>query len=317
MHYGSRLANVSTDACTISEQTIIITRIMQINRTVLMSDARNFSAEQAINPYYFDSHTDADKAQREHDAIREALEAAGTRVITVPSPADSQDGVYTANWARVRVNRAVLARLPNVRKSEEAVARAVLESLGKQIFEVPDNLRFSGQGDALACGNYLFCGRGYRSDEAAQDYAAKTLGYQRIQLETIPQLNTDGRPAINPVSGWPDSHFYDIDLALAVIKAPSANENGLIAYCPEAFTDDSNAKIDQLTDIDKIIVSLDEAQHAFATNLVSTGETVVMSAHAPKLTAELRGRGLRVITPEVNELAKGGGYIRCTTLSLN
>ena len=42
-----------------------------------------------------------------------------------------------------------------------------------------------------------------------------------------------------------------------------------------------------------------------------------MSAHAPKLKAELEARGLTVLTPEVSELAKGGGYIRCTTLTLD
>lgn len=91
---------------------------MKINRTVLMSDALNFSAEQAINPYYFDSHTDTSAAQQEHDSIRSALESAGVTVVTTTSPSDSQDGVYTANWALVRGNIAIPARLPNVRKAE-------------------------------------------------------------------------------------------------------------------------------------------------------------------------------------------------------
>jgi N-dimethylarginine dimethylaminohydrolase len=55
----------------------------------------------------------------------------------------------------------------------------------------------------------------------------------------------------------------------------------------------------------------------FACNLVSTGETVVMSAHAPLLQSALELNGLKTITPEVSELGKGGGYIRCTTLTLD
>ncbi|UTX51343.1 hypothetical protein KI440_00005 [Candidatus Saccharibacteria bacterium TM7i] len=120
-----------------------------INSTVLMSDALHFSAEQAINPYYFDSHTDTSIAQKEHDSIRAALMAAGVEVITTPSPTDSQDGVYTANWALVRGDKAVLARLPNVRKSEELYAKSVLESLGKEVIFAPEGLRFSGQGMRL------------------------------------------------------------------------------------------------------------------------------------------------------------------------
>lgn len=287
-----------------------------INRTVLMSDALNFSAEQAINPYYGDSHTETLKAQAEHDSIRLAFENAGIEVIKVASPTTSQDGVYTANWALVRGKKAILARLPEVRKSEEEWARQQLVDLGIEVIDAPEGLKFSGQGDALACGDYLFCGNGYRSDEAAQIFAAEQLGYIRIQLQTIPQLDEQGQPVINAISGWADSFFYDIDLALSIIKVPSENEKGLIAYYPEAFTAESQKILSEFTDVDKIEVTLDEAQHAFACNLVSTGETVIMSAHAPLLSEELRKRGLVVVTPEVSELAKGGGYIRCTSLSL-
>lgn len=293
---------------------------MKINRTVLMSDALNFSAEQAINPYYFDSHTDTSAAQQEHDSIRSALESAGVTVVTTTSPSDSQDGVYTANWALVRGNIAIPARLPNVRKAEEAHARAVLRDLGKELVEVPEGLRFSGQGDALACGDLLFCGNGYRSDEAAQKFAADTLGYTRVQLQTIPQLDEAGQPVVNAISGWEDSFFYDIDLALSVIRHPSGDTPGLIAYCPEAFTDESRTTLEELQktgDIEAIVVSLEEAEQAFACNLVSTGETVVMGDGAPKLKSELETRGLTVLTPHIRELSKGGGYIRCTTLTLD
>lgn len=288
-----------------------------INRTVLMSDAQHFSAEQAINPYYDDKNVDLELAAAEHASIAASLAKAGITITTVPSPIGSQDGVYAANWALIRGDIAILARLPDVRKTEEAYARSVLLELGKTVIEVPEGLKFSGQGDALACGNYLFCGQGYRSDSDAQIFAAKTLGYDRIQLQTIPALDEMGSPIINAVSGWADSFFYDIDLALSVIKAPEGDQKGLIAYCPEAFTPESQQLLAAFDEIDTIKVSLDEATHAFAQNLISTGETVVMSAHAPELKAALELLGLTVITPEVSELAKGGGYIRCTTLTLD
>lgn len=288
-----------------------------INGTVLMSDARHFSALKAINPYYGDKNVDLHQADMEHRFITQALSLAGITIAAVPSPIDSQDGVYTANWALVRGDVAILARLPDVRKAEEAYAKQVLEQLGKKVIEVPKDMRFSGQGDALACGDFLFCGQGYRSDVKAQAFAAKKLGFERIQLQTVPELDKNGEPVINAVSGWPDSFFYDIDLALSIIKAPVAKESkGLIAYCPEAFTPESQKTLANFDRVEKIEVSLEEAKEAFACNLVSTGETVIMSAHAPKLKAALEAHGLKVLTPEVRELAKGGGYIRCTTLSL-
>lgn len=288
-----------------------------INRTVLMSDTRHFSAQQAINPYYDNRVVDPLRATSEHQHIATALSDAGIKITSVPSPAGSQDGVYTANWALVRGDVAILARLPDVRKEEEAYAKKALEQLGKKVVEVPSGLKFSGQGDALACGNLLFCGQGYRSDEKAQAFAAETLGYERIQLQTIPAIDANGLPMKNVVSGWADSFFYDIDLALSIIKAPAGGEKGLIAYCPEAFTSESQTILRALDIVDKIEVTLDEAVHAFACNLVSTGETIVMSAHAPTLKAALEAHGLKVLTPEVAELAKGGGYIRCTTLTID
>lgn len=288
-----------------------------INRTVLMSDAQHFSAEQAINPYYDDQNVDVSRAVSEHQFITQALSSAGVTIVAVPSPVDSQDGVYTANWALVRGNKAILARLPDVRKAEEAYAKQALEQLGKEVVEVPEDLHFSGQGDALACGNYLFCGQGYRSDEKAQAFAAEQLGYDRIQLQTVPELDNEGHPMKNVVSGWEDSFFYDIDLALSIIKAPEGDKKGLIAYCPEAFMPESQQLLEAFDGVEKIKVSLEEAMKAFACNLVSTGETVIMSAHAPNFKAELESRGLTVLTPEVAELAKGGGYIRCTTLTLD
>ena len=105
-------------------------------------------------------------------------------------------------------------------------------------------------------------------------------------------------------------------MALSVIKGPENGEKGLIAYCPEAFTEESQRLLAELDEVDKIIVSEHEAKDAFACNLVSTGSTVVMSAHAPEFARELTARGLTLLQPEIHELVKGGGYIRCTTLTL-
>jgi N-dimethylarginine dimethylaminohydrolase len=138
----------------------------------------------------------------------------------------------------------------------------------------------------------------------------KHLNLHVIGVQTVPQTDNSGNLVINKVTGWPDSFFYDLDLALAVITP------GLIAWCPEAFTPDSQAKIRSIADLEKIEVSLDEAMKGFACNLVSTGDSVVMSDHAPELKEILENRGLTVYTPHVTELLKGGGFIRCTTLTL-
>lgn len=288
------------------------------NRTVLMSGVDYFDDQQAINPFMDNQiAVNRTEAAAEHDRIREALENAGVKVLQVQPPVDCQDGVYTANWALVRGDKAVLARLPNARKDEEAYAAQILADQGKEIIYVPDEYKFSGQGDALACGNYLFCGSGYRSDAEAQAFAAEALGYERIQLQTVPQLDHHQQPVINAASGWPDSFFYDIDLALAILKWPDGDQKGLIAWCPLAFTAESQDRLRNFNAVDKIEVSLEEATTHFACNLVSTGETVIMNAGATQLARDAEAAGLRVIGLHNEELAKGGGSIRCTTLSLD
>ena len=284
-----------------------------------MSGADHFDDAAAINPFMNkDVLIDRKKAQAEHDQIHQALREAGVEVIKVAPPENCQDGVYTANWALVRGNKAVLSTLPNARKGEEPYAERILKDLGKEVFRVPADVHFSGQGDALPCGDYLFAGTGYRTEAAAHAFIADTLGYKVISLQAIPQRNRLGKAVINKDSGWPDSFFYDIDLALSVLRGPGENgQKGLIAWCPDAFTRESRKKFQAFDEVDKIEVSMKEAKKAFACNLVSTGEVVIMSAEAPIFQSKLREHGLKLITPQITELAKGGGYIRCTTLTLN
>jgi N-dimethylarginine dimethylaminohydrolase len=67
--------------------------------------------------------------------------------------------------------------------------------------------------------------------------------------------------------------------------------------------------------VDLIEVSADEAAR-FALNLISDGTTVTMARGVPQLAGALRERGLRVVELKTTELAKGGGGVRCTALTL-
>lgn len=285
-----------------------------------MSDADFFNDDFAINAY-MDSQiaVNVEAAKTEHATIKQAFKDAGITVVQTPAPAGCQDGVYTANWALCRGNKAIMSRLPNKRKGEEPHAERALRSLGKEIIALPDELRFSGQGDALACGNDLFMGSNYRTDWQTHTFVSEQLGYNVISLQTIPERRWHGfgPRIVNATTGWPDSFYYDIDLALSILRAPSAGEKGLIAWCPAAFTRHSRSLLRSYDGVEKIEVSRAEATQGFACNLVSTGETVIMSTRAPHFRTELERRGFQVITPRIVELAKGGGFIRCTSLTLD
>lgn len=283
----------------------------KINNKVLVSGADFFDDGFAINAYMDDKvPVNVQKAKHEHDAILQAFKQAGIDVVKIDPPAGCQDGVYTANWALIRNDKAVMSNLPNKRQAEEAYAERTLQNLGLKTVKLPKEYRFSGQGDALPCGKYLFVGTDYRTSPEVHPLLARELGFEVIGVQTIPELDSNQQAVINPVSGWPDSFFYDLDLAIAVITP------NLIAWCPEAFMPTSQERIRQLTDIDKIEVSLEEAMQASACNLVSTGETVIMGSKAPNLQKELENRGFTVLPQDVTELMKGGGFIRCCSLTL-
>ena len=282
-----------------------------INQKLLVSGADYFADTYEINPYYTQKSIDIEKAKAEHAAILDCFREASIELVKVDPPKDCQDGVYTANWALVKDGIAIMSRLPEARKAEEPYAKTQLEKLSIKTLEVPGDHLFSGQGDSLICGKYLFAGRGYRSDPESQQFAAETLGLELVQVHAKPQLNDDGTEHINPFTNHADSFWYDIDLAISVI------DEHTIAYCRDALDEESQQKIDALTDIDKIVVDYDECTKGFANNLVSTGKHVIMSNHAPKLQAALESRGLICLTPDVTELKKGGGYIRCVSLWLS
>ncbi len=273
-----------------------------------MSGPKYFSVKE-LNPYSKQNNQpDPVKAATEFANVKAAIEAAGIKVIKVDEPVGCQDGIFTANWGLCRGDTCILSSLPGPRKSEEPYAERVLKNLDKKVIRPP--FQFSGQGDALPCGNLLFTGTGYRNDPRIHDFLAQTFGYEIIPLQAIPELDANGKPVFNQITGLPDSFFYDIDLAVSVLR------KDLIAWCPDALTQESQYCM-RAVPIEKIEVSLDEAMQAFACNLVSSGETVIMGARAPKLKAAIEAHGLNVTTVTLDELAKGGGYIRCTTLTLD
>lgn len=293
----------------------------KINKTVLMSGADYFGDDDAINDL-MDAAVPVDvaKAKAEHALIKQTLEASGVTVKQVSAPPDCQDGVYTANWALVRGGKALMARLPNKRQPEEAYALQAIKNLGLQPLTLPpDVARFSGQGDALPCGDVLFTQSPYRTTRQAHGYIREMLGFREvISLQTKPARHFGFGPAKNnKITGLPDSPTYDIDLALAILKWPSSGKKGLIAFCPDVFKRSSRQLLRQYSGADKIEVSRREALQAYALNLVSTGQTVIMNAGAPRFQAALEAHGLKTVTLDLPELKKGGGSIRCSTLTLD
>ncbi|WP_027341522.1 dimethylarginine dimethylaminohydrolase family protein [Hamadaea tsunoensis] len=261
-----------------------------MNTELLVSDAAHFRVDYEINPYmHTEVQPDPVAAAAEHASIVAAHREAGRRVVRVPSAPQCPDMVFTANAAVVRGDRAVLGYPPPERKAEIPYFHEWLTRHGFDVIEAPHP--FSGQGDALACGDLLLAGYGQRTDRGMHGILAKALRYEVIPLRTV------------------SPRWYDLDLAVAVIDTRT------LAYCPQTLDEQSGRRLQRLG-LDLIEVGLDEAAR-FALNLISDGTTVTMTRQAPRLAAVLRGRGLRVVELDTTELAKGGGGVRCTALTLD
>lgn len=262
------------------------------NRDLLMCRPDFFRIAYQINPY-MDTSEQPDEAALtpEYAAIVEAHEAAGRNLHFIdPDPA-WPDMVYTANVALVRGKKAVMAHLPAERAGEVHLAAAWLEANGYDVMACP--YLFSGQGDALATGTgAVIKGRGWRSDPQSDGFVAEALGYEVIPVQSV------------------SPEWYDIDLSIGIIGP------GLIAVCLETLDEASQLRLAARDDLRIIPVPLAEAKQA-ALNLVSDGTTVIMPKGAPKLAASLKAEGLEVVELSIEQLWKGGGGIRCTTLALD
>jgi N-dimethylarginine dimethylaminohydrolase len=263
----------------------------------LTCDPAHYRVEYEINPYMQVAvQPDPGAAAAEHAAILDAHAAAGRRVHRIPSVPHCPDMVFTANAAVVRGNRAVLGNPPPQRKAELPYFAEWLVQQGLDVLETP--YAFSGQGDALACGDLLLAGYGQRTDRRVHAVLAEYLDYSR---DCVIPLRTVG----------PD--WYDLDLAVAVVDLRT------LAYFPSAFDRASRARLKRLTvdhGVHLIEVCAEEATR-FALNLVSDGATVTMPSGAPRLSGELHARGLEVLELDSTELRKAGGAVRCTALTLD
>jgi N-dimethylarginine dimethylaminohydrolase len=261
-----------------------------MNTDLLMCDTRYFRVDYVINPYMDVAvQPDPVRVRAEHNAIVAAHKAAGRDVRWIESAPECPDMVYTANGAFVAGGRAVLGAPPVARSAEIPYVRSRLKMDAFEVVESPYS--FSGQGDALPCGQHLLAGYGQRTDRRVHAVLAEVFGYDIVPLRTV------------------DARWYDLDLAVGVIN------DATVVYCRDALEGASAGRLHEL-DLDLVEVDADEAAR-FALNLVSDGSTVTMTSGAPRLAAELRERGLDVVELETTELRKGGGGVRCTALTLD
>lgn len=272
-------------------------RLAMSGPAFLMCPPTFYDVTYVINPW-MDGNVNRSSRQ---DAIRqwEGLYKALTRVAQVElveQQAGSPDMVFTANAGLVRKGVVALSRfLHPERQGEEAHFRKWFDYSGWAIRELPHDVPFEGEGDALfeADSSRLWAGHGMRSQQSSHQFLHETWGVEVISLRLV------------------DPRFYHLDTCFCPLFG------GYVLYYPEAFDAASQSKIAaRYPEEKRISVSGFDAMR-FACNAINVGKSILLNEVSEPLVARLESHGFHVIQMPLTQFLKAGGAAKCLVLRLS
>ena len=252
-----------------------------------------YGIEYEINPWMSRSRNSiAELARQQWQGLREKLQSLGAKVELVEPQKGLPDMVFTANAALVVGRRAFLCNFRHEqRRGEAEYFGKWLESHGYVVERLPAKQFFEGEGDALFCGETLFCGYRIRSHAGSHEYLAEKLDCLAVSLDLV------------------NDRFYHVDTCFCPLP------DGRAIYFPGAFDDYGRTAIQEHVK-QWIEVEPDEAAH-FACNAVVLGQDIVLPEGCPKLYRSLEAWGYRTHPLPMTEFIKAGGACKCLTLYLD
>jgi len=250
-----------------------------------------FDVTYSINPWMDPSRpVDVGRAGAQWDALRRLYADLGHCVDLVDPAPGLPDMVYAANGGLVLDGTAIGVRFRHpYRRDEEEIYLRRLAGLAPRGAHRPAHVN-EGEGDFLAVGGLILAGTGFRTERAAHAEVARLLARPVHSLELV------------------DPRFYHLDTALCVL------DDDLIAYLPAAFAAESRVWLERTF---PGAIRVDERDAlVFGLNAVSDGRHVVLSVEATGFAAQLRERGFEPIGVEFDEIRRGGGAVKCATLTI-
>ena len=262
--------------------------------TLLMCPPTYFEIQYEINPWMSRLRgTDPRLAEAQWMHLRDLLAGLlGANLEFVEPQSGLPDLVFTANAGLVVEDRVILSRFRfPARSGEEPIFREWFAAHDLQVLELPPDIFFEGAGDALFCGEQLFCGYHFRSEIGSHDWIGRLLGRRILSLQLI------------------DPRFYHLDTCFCPL-AP-----GQALYYPAAF--DEYARRVLTANIDDLIEVTQADALRFGCNAVCMDRHVILPTGCTQLMGELCGRGYRVHPVNLSEYLKSGGAAKCLTLRLD
>ena len=257
---------------------------------LLLCPPDHYGIEYEINPWMDRRQNAVPAVAREQwQKLRDQLQALGCDIELVAPQPNLPDMVFTANAGLVVGKRFIRSnfRFPQ-RRGEEQYFEQWFAEHGYEIEQLPQGMFFEGEGDALFCGNVLFCGYRFRSDIRSHRAIGEMLQCLVISVELVMD------------------RFYHLDTCFCPLG------DGAALWYPEAF-DDYGQRAMRKRIPSLIDVAPEEAFH-FACNAIVLGREIVLPEGCPKLYATLRERGFNPNPLPMTEFLKAGGACKCLTL---
>ncbi|MBI4760038.1 MAG: dimethylargininase [Chloroflexi bacterium] len=226
---------------------------------------------------------DVEKARAQHRGYVNALKQLGCSVLELPAEADLPDSVFVEDTAVILPEAAVLTRPgADSRKPEvESIAQA-LSPLVK-LLSIREPATLDG-GDVLVVGKRIFVGMSTRSNEEALLQLQELLGGYGYSVRGVPLRDC-------------------LHLKSAVTRV---NDHTLLInkhWVDTAFFADYN------------LIEVDPSE-PYAANCLPIGDAIIFPAAFPQTRAKLETLGCKIVSVEVDELAKAEGAVTCCSLIL-
>jgi N-dimethylarginine dimethylaminohydrolase len=259
---------------------------------LLLCPPDHFGIEYEINAWmHRERGADRVAARAQWQNLCAALLECGAQIELVAPQPGLPDMVFTANAGLVIGGRVILSSFRHPQRRGEAAHFAHwFEQNGWEIIRLPEDLFFEGEGDALWCGDVLFCGYRFRSDIRAHERVAELLHQLVVSVELV------------------DDRFYHLDTCFCPLP------DGNAVWFPEAFDEYAQRAI--RAHVRELVPVTREEALRFACNALVLGREVILPAGCPALEKVLRARGYRTHAVEVGEFLKSGGACKCLALRL-
>jgi N-dimethylarginine dimethylaminohydrolase len=261
-------------------------------RSLLLCPPDHFGIEYEINPWMSRARNAEPALAREQwRGLHDTLQTLGCQISLLAPQPKLPDMVFTANAGLLVGRRFIRSNFRyNERRGEEAHFEQWFRERDYEVVRLPEGMFFEGEGDALFCGDVLFCGYHFRSDVHAHQAIGDILKCLAVSVELV------------------DDRFYHLDTCFCPLP-----DGGARGY-PPAFDSYAQRAIREHTGR-LIEVAPEEAAH-FASNAIVVDREVVLPEACPKLYAQLAERGYRPHPLPMTEFLKAGGACKCLVLSL-